>query len=225
MSEQGVDGCALGFLDLPPEIRIKIYDLLLVNRINERLIDVNGSLLSQLSEIHVAVLRLCKVIHREAAPVLYENNILAFYVPRNRWMIPLAPFSNLIPNKIAAQLREIAFEVTDLARFGKTSNNLQKAASNAFAPVSMQSLHTLHLLTTYDRDRPGIERIVMDPHRVAFARFATFLAQAIRFQSLASYSEGYSYYKNSRTWGHFCWSAYLTMTLYRATDTKDVCSN
>ena len=61
------------FLDLPAEIRIEIYNLLLVERqtvrIPERLrnngVDFN---------VYPHVLRVCKQIHAEAAPAFYGRN-------------------------------------------------------------------------------------------------------------------------------------------------------
>jgi hypothetical protein len=55
------------FLDLPAEIRIEIYNLLLVERQTVR---IPGRLLN----LYPPVLRVCKQIHAEAAPILYGRN-------------------------------------------------------------------------------------------------------------------------------------------------------
>src|ERR1700722_3376414 len=61
------------FLDLPVEIRIDIYDLLLVQR---RAVSFHGRLLNDTVKFNVYphVLRVCRQIHEEAASVFYGRN-------------------------------------------------------------------------------------------------------------------------------------------------------
>ncbi|KAL4810315.1 hypothetical protein BDV18DRAFT_156684 [Aspergillus unguis] len=71
----------LSFLSLPPEIRIQIYDLLLVNYSQDS-VDITPSPvsldsicpISQKPKLHPALLQTCKQICNEAIPILYGTN-------------------------------------------------------------------------------------------------------------------------------------------------------
>jgi hypothetical protein len=78
------------FLDLPAEIRIDIYDLLLVQR---PAVSFRGRLLDDTVKFNVYphVLRVCRQIHEEAASVFYGRNEMRLLlygihgVPYQRW--------------------------------------------------------------------------------------------------------------------------------------------
>jgi hypothetical protein len=61
------------FLDFPAEIRIDIYDLLLVQR---PAVSFRGRLLNDTVKFNVYphILRVCRQIHEEAASVFYGRN-------------------------------------------------------------------------------------------------------------------------------------------------------
>lgn len=81
-------------LDLPVEIRLKIYDLLLVSRFN-RLDHPSGSVgntnqklvmlgfiqARQYRTMEPAILQTCKQIYLEAVPILYSRNVFRFNQP------------------------------------------------------------------------------------------------------------------------------------------------
>ncbi|KAF4976816.1 hypothetical protein FZEAL_6557 [Fusarium zealandicum] len=62
--ETGSPEPSFPFLDLPPEIRLQIYDLVLVSRF-DRIKDTQ----------RVGILQTCKQIHLEANPILYSVNV------------------------------------------------------------------------------------------------------------------------------------------------------
>ncbi|KAI1130666.1 hypothetical protein F5Y10DRAFT_263007 [Nemania abortiva] len=81
-------------LDLPVEIRLEIYDLLLVNRFHRldnlnwltgntrpKLIPLDVRLHLQKRTIDSVVLQTCKQIYHEAVPILYSRNIFHFHNP------------------------------------------------------------------------------------------------------------------------------------------------
>jgi hypothetical protein len=81
-------------LDLPVEIRLEIYDLLLVGRFNrwdnpswsvgntyQKLILLDFIQARQYRTMEPAVLQTCKQIYREAVPILYSRNVFRFNDP------------------------------------------------------------------------------------------------------------------------------------------------
>ncbi|EME77872.1 uncharacterized protein MYCFIDRAFT_216906 [Pseudocercospora fijiensis CIRAD86] len=74
-----------GLLDLPAEIRIIIYSFLLICRSNSHVSIYHNSTLTRNYTSHItglsrsiAILRVCKLIQKEAAPVLYGSNKFVF---------------------------------------------------------------------------------------------------------------------------------------------------
>ena len=66
------DKCHL--LSLPPELRLRIYEYLYSHTISSQSVDWRWSYVVPLLRPQLtALLRTCKTIHREAAPVLYGN--------------------------------------------------------------------------------------------------------------------------------------------------------
>lgn len=81
-------------LDLPVEIRVKIYDLLLVSRFNrwdnpswsvgntyQKLVMLDFIQARQYRTMEPAVLQTCKQIYLEAVPILYSRNVFHFNHP------------------------------------------------------------------------------------------------------------------------------------------------
>ncbi|KAI8630237.1 hypothetical protein F5Y19DRAFT_429435 [Xylariaceae sp. FL1651] len=82
------------FGDFPVEIRLEIYDLLLVSRFNrwehpswsvgntdQKLILLDHVQAQQYRTMEPAILQTCKKIYREAVPVLYSRNVFRFNDP------------------------------------------------------------------------------------------------------------------------------------------------
>ena len=78
-------------LDFPVEVRLKIYDLLLVSRFNrednpswsvgdtwQKLVMLDFIQARQYWTMEPAVLRTCKQIYLEAVPILYSRNVFRF---------------------------------------------------------------------------------------------------------------------------------------------------
>jgi hypothetical protein len=82
------------FLTLPVEIRLRIYDLLLVSRFNrmqnpswavgntdQKLVLLNMIQAPQYRTMEPGILRTCKQIYHEANPILYSQNVFAISEP------------------------------------------------------------------------------------------------------------------------------------------------
>lgn len=76
------------FLSLPTEIRLEIYDLLLICRFDRRtLSDIGGDtsqkelIPSCVQGLKPAILQTCKQVYEEAIPILYSRNVFRFNMP------------------------------------------------------------------------------------------------------------------------------------------------
>ncbi|KAI4858896.1 hypothetical protein F4820DRAFT_441415 [Hypoxylon rubiginosum] len=87
-------------LDLPVEIRLIIYDLLLVSRFNrwdnpswsvgntyQKLILLDFIQARQYRTMDPAVLQTCKQVYLEAVPILYSRNVFRFNNPNLMWRL------------------------------------------------------------------------------------------------------------------------------------------
>ncbi|KAK3933571.1 hypothetical protein QBC46DRAFT_401781 [Diplogelasinospora grovesii] len=133
-------------LALPPEIRILIYDLLLVNRVkkpsrvvgNPHLIqmEVEMSIFQApgLTIIEPAILRTCKQIYHEAIPILYSCNEFHIYAPE-----PLFPF---------------------MAQIGPTNIKLVRSLE-IWVPYDAEISPWLILLDTLSKKATGLRFVVL----------------------------------------------------------------
>jgi hypothetical protein len=110
----------LHFFDLPTEIRLEIYSLVLTAPMQPIILGTTASVASLDSradnstdsdsdgssrrlELSVAVLRTCMRIYREATPVLYRRNILQFTGDADDICAPLGPCLSLRQRQLAME--------------------------------------------------------------------------------------------------------------------------
>lgn len=85
----------LGFLDLPPEIRLQIYDLLLVGRWARIALAPDFLTLSTVTKLPLlhyvylepAIIRTCRLIYREAIEVFYHGNVFKVSLPERMFQL------------------------------------------------------------------------------------------------------------------------------------------
>ena len=114
------DACKKSATSLPPELRVKVYEELLISR--SRPLQPNGFAGNgrgrqrdghQYSEdrVFTSILRTCRTFYEEALPILYERNILAFHDAGV--LKPVLPF----PEGHLAMVKHVHFNIS-LLRFG-----------------------------------------------------------------------------------------------------------
>ena len=78
------------FLTLPAEIRLQIYNLLLINRRVDRIEEDEDQLKWNEEEdemVEIAILQTCKQIYREANPILYSQTVFAIKDPEDMFRL------------------------------------------------------------------------------------------------------------------------------------------
>lgn len=134
-------------LDLPVEIRLKIYDLLLVSRFNrwdnpswsvgnthQKLIILDFIQARQYRTMEPAVLQACKQIYLEAVPILYSRNVFRFNHPD--LMLRL------------------------MAQIGHTNMKLIQSL-DIYVPPNADKGSWLHLLRILPEATPGLKSVVV----------------------------------------------------------------
>lgn len=76
------------FLDLPPEIRLEIYNYLLVAPETT----VSKTDPNRTKPLHPAILRLCRRVHVEALPILYSANAFLFHPATGTAVLAVRPW-------------------------------------------------------------------------------------------------------------------------------------
>jgi len=134
-------------LDLPLEIRVEIYDLLLVSRFNrlenpsrsvgntyQQLIMLDELQSRRSKTMEPALLQTCKQVYEEAAPILYSRNVFRFHEPH--------------------------FMVQFMAQIGHTNMRLIRAL-DIYVPPDADKLAWLNLLHILPEATPGLKSVVV----------------------------------------------------------------
>lgn len=136
----------LGFLDLPPELRLTVYEHLPISTVSVvQNLRRKNSLLFTAPKFQVALLATCKIIHEEAAPVLHKAMMET---------LPRVTFSIYVDMEVSL-LTRIVFTMAKL-RFGEDHFRLYTGATtNRLALVMLwrDALRVHFVMEQYKLDR------------------------------------------------------------------------
>ena len=136
----------LKFEDLPGEIRVMIYRLLLID--DE---DAEGIETLDMTELDPSILRTNKKIHDEAAAILYGENFFSWHLrgdrPRKLWHWGSRLDGTYIPRRYSRLMTKVHLHVTFV---GVSSDPSDQAVMNAFYQLQENIAHACGKLALND---------------------------------------------------------------------------
>ena len=170
------DACKRPNILLPIELRMKVYEELLVRR--DGSLNPNGLPLFERNfdlrekdEFFISILLTCRTIYEEALPVLYGKNVLAFH--DNYFRKPMLPFPEqhlLMIKHVEVQMRPLVYSSAEkmgnfLMLLGTSQANLvdiliRISTCEAFDRDFRYLFHRLPPLSLFDRFLVGDHPIV-----------------------------------------------------------------
>ncbi|KAL8826370.1 MAG: hypothetical protein Q9191_003840 [Dirinaria sp. TL-2023a] len=172
------------FLDLPLELRLKVYRLLVVVPSKQHITPWPV----YMPRLSVAMLRVCSQVYREARSVLYgENRFLCTLSLPRTFGLPSQPFKYLPPHQFLTEIRQLFLEISDY-RWTEGYKPLDDVLQSMNHLAAICSLHRLVIIFVATkaplRDRPKNSWIMADEVLAALCQIRVEAEIVVKYRTM-----------------------------------------